>query len=165
MLKTNVENALNKQLTAELHSAYLYLSMSAYLESSKFTGMAKWMQMQAQEEVAHAMKFYNFIHERGGTVTLNAIEAPKKEWGSPVAVFEEAHKHECKISGMINDLVELVIAEKDHAGNVFLQWFVTEQVEEEASVLDIAEKLQLVGESSGALFMLDTQLGQRATPA
>jgi ferritin len=161
MLKANVLEALNKQVNAELYSAYLYLSMSAYLQSQNLKGMAKWMAIQAQEEVGHAMKLYEFIHERGGRVSLAALEAPKKEWDAPAAAFEDAYRHECKITGLINQLVELAHGEKDHASNVFLQWFVTEQVEEEASTLEIAEKVKLLRECPGAMLALDKELGQR----
>ena len=161
MVKANVLDALNKQVNAELYSAYLYLSMSAYLQSQNLKGMAKWMEVQVHEEVGHAMKFYEFILERGGRVSLAALEAPRKEWGSAAAVFEDAYAHECKITGLINQLVELAHSEKDHASSVFLQWFVSEQVEEEASTLEIAEKMKLLRECPGAMLALDKELGQR----
>ena len=126
--------------------------------------MANWMRIQVQEENTHAMKFFDFIHERGGKVVLAQIDAPKAEWSSPVVAFEEAHQHECKISGMINGLVDLALSEKDHAANAFLQWFVTEQVEEEASVLDLVEQLKLAGDNGTVLYMIDQQLGQRSAP-
>jgi len=166
MLKKAIQDAFNKQLNAELFSSYLYVSMSAYLESANLKGMANWMRTQAQEEMQHAMKFYDFVNGRSGRVLLTQIEGPKTEWDSPLAVFEDTYKHECKVTGLINELVDLAIKEKDHAANAFLQWFVTEQVEEEASALEIAEKLKLVGDRGGALFMLDKELGQRtAAPA
>ena len=165
MLNPKIEEAFNRQLNAELFSSYLYLSMAAYFESHNLKGMANWMRIQAQEENAHAMKFFDFINERGGKVVLTQIDAPKLEWPSPLAAFHEAHKHECKISELINGLVDLALSEKDHAGNAFLQWFVTEQVEEEASVLEIAEKLKLAGDQGGMLLMLDRELGQRTLPA
>ena len=163
MVKANVLEALNRQVNAELYSAYLYLSSSAYLQSQNLKGMAKWMEVQAKEEVGHAMKFYGFIHDRGGRVSLAAIDAPKKEWDAPAAVFEEAYKHECKVTGLINQLVELTHNEKDHASGVFLQWFVSEQVEEEAQVLEIVEKMKLMREWPGAVLMLDKELGQRGS--
>ena len=165
MLHPKIQDAFNKQLNAEYFSSYLYLSMAAYFESQNLKGMAQWMQLQAQEENMHAMKFFDFINERGGKVTLTRIEAPKTEWSSPLQVFEETCAHESKVTGLINDLVDLAISEKDHAANAFLQWFVTEQVEEEASVQEIAEKLKLVGDRGGMLFMLDRELGQRTPPA
>jgi len=164
MFNPKIEEAFNRQINAELFSSYLYLSMSAHFESRNLKGMANWMLIQAQEENAHAMKFFDFINERGGKVVLTAIDAPKVEWSSPLAAFQDAYQHECKISAMINDLVDLAVNEKDHASNAFLHWFVTEQVEEEASVLEIAEKLKFAGDQGGVLFMLDRELGQRALP-
>jgi len=160
-MNPKIEKAFNEQINAELFSSYLYLSMSAYFESIGFSGMAQWMRFQAQEENAHAMKFFDFINERGGRVTLAKIETPGAEWKSPLAAFEASYEHECKISGMINDLVDLAVAEKDHASNAFLQWFVTEQVEEESSVQAIVDRLKLVGDHPGMQFMLDRELGQR----
>ena len=165
MSNPKIQDALNKQLNAELYSSYLYLSMAAYLESQNLKGMAHWMRIQAQEENLHAMKFFDFINERGGKVVLTQIDAPKTEWSSPLDVFEDTCKHESKVTGLINELVDLSLSEKDHAANAFLQWFVTEQVEEEASVQEIAGKLKLVGERGGMLFMLDRELGQRAPAA
>ncbi len=161
MLNQKTQEAFNKQINAELYSAYLYLSMSAYFESKGFAGMAGWMRAQAQEEVVHAMKFYDHVHERGGVVILTEIEAPKTEWSSPLNAFEEAYNHERKVTGLIHGLVDMAISEKDHAANAFLQWFVEEQVEEEASVLAIVDKLKLAGEHSSVLLMLDRELGQR----
>jgi ferritin len=164
MLIPKIEQALNQQLHAELYSSYLYLSMSAYFESQNLAGMAGWMRVQAQEELGHAMKFFDFINERDGKVTLAQVDGPKIAWDSPLNAFQEAYEHECKVTGLINDLVDLSLAERDHAANAFLQWFVSEQVEEEASVLTIVDKLKLVGDNSVALFMLDGELGQRTPP-
>lgn len=161
MMNKNIEAALNKQLNAELYSSYLYLSMSAYFKSINLPGFASWMRVQTQEELVHAMKFYDFINERGGRVTLQKIDSPPTNWASPLNAFESAHKHEQKVTGLINDLVNLAVGEKDHATNIFLQWFVTEQVEEEASADEVVQKLKLVGKDSGGLFMLDGEMGQR----
>jgi len=161
MLNKKIQPALNQQLIAELYSSYLYLSMSAYFQSINLPGFANWMRVQAQEELVHAMKFYNFINERGGRVMLQQIEAPPTEWSSPLDVFENAHKHEQKVTGLINDLVNLAVGERDHATNIFLQWFVTEQVDEEASADEVVQKLKLVGNDSAGLFMLDGEMGQR----
>jgi ferritin len=161
MLKENIQNALNQQVNAEMYSAYLYLAMSSYFESVNLKGFANWMQVQAQEEMVHAMKFYTYIFERGGRVTLSAIEAPPKQWESPLAVFESTLQHEKKVTGMINGLVDLATSEKDHATCNFLQWFVAEQVEEEASADGMVQKIKLVGDAHGALFMLDKEFGQR----
>jgi ferritin len=161
MLKENISKALNSQLNAELYSAYLYLSMEAYFESIDLTGFANWMRAQAQEELMHAMKFYEYIVRRGGRVILSAIEEPQIDWDSPLAVFEHVYKHEQKVTGLINDLVDLTASESDHASSNFLQWFVAEQVEEEESANGVLQRIKLTGDSKSGLFMLDSELGQR----
>jgi len=167
MLNPKLQDAINGQINAELYSAYLYLSMSTYFESQNLKGMTNWMQVQAQEEMTHVMKFVDFVNDRGGRVTLTAIEGPETDWDSPLAAFEQAYAHECKVSSLIGELVDLAIAEKDHAANSFLQWFVTEQIEEEASAQEIVDKLKMLGDSGPGLFMFDNELGQRtfAPPA
>jgi len=161
MLNEKMEKALNEQLKWEAFSAYLYWSMSAYFDSLDLKGFASWMRVQALEEMTHAEKFFNFICERGGRVRLAAIDAPETEWDSPLAAFEAALGHEGLVTGRINKLVDLALAESDHAANIFLQWFVTEQVEEEATAGEIVKKLTLIGDATGPLFMLDSTLGQR----
>jgi ferritin len=161
MLSQKIEEAFNKQINAELYSAYLYLSMAAYFESQNLEGMAQWMRKQAQEESEHAMKFFDFINERGGRVILTPIEGPKVEWSSPLEAFKDSYQHECKVTGLIHHLVELAQSEKDHAAGVFLHWFVNEQVEEEASVSSVVHKVEMIGERGGMLFMLDRELGRR----
>ncbi len=161
MLSKKMEKALNEQVNAELYSAYLYLSMAAYFESIGLDGFAKWMEIQTMEEMSHAKKIYNYINERGGRVVLEAIEKPKTEWSKPLEAFEDAYKHEQYVSSLINKLVDIAIEEKDHATNNFLQWFVAEQVEEEASAEAIVQKLMLVGEKGNAIFMMNRELGQR----
>ena len=161
MISEKMQDAINEQINAELYSAYLYLAMNAYFESANLPGFANWMRVQTQEELTHAMKLYDYVNERGGRVTLKAIAQPPVEWDSPLAAFEAAYKHEQKVTGLINELVNLAIAQKDHAANTFLQWFVNEQVEEEKSADEIVQKLRLTGEAPAALFMLDQQLGQR----
>ncbi len=161
MLKENVLKALNSQLNAELYSSYLYLSMEAYFESIDLSGFANWMRAQAQEELAHAMKFYDYIVRRGERVTLDTIEKPQIEWDSPLAVFEHVYAHEQKVTGLINDLVDLAASESDHATSNFLQWFVAEQVEEEESASGVLQRVKLTGDSKSGLFMLDSELGQR----
>jgi len=161
MIGEKIETAFNQQINWELYSAYLYLSMSAYFLSINLNGFANWMRVQALEEVTHAMKFFDFINERSGRVTLLETKAPPKEWKSPLAAFEDAYEHECFVSSRINDLVNLSLDEKDHASNNFLQWFVSEQVEEEASVDEVAQKLKIIGGDGGGLFMLDQELAQR----
>jgi ferritin len=162
MLSKKMQDALNKQLNAELYSSYLYLSMSTYFQSLNLGGFANWMRVQAQEELMHAMKFYDFVNERDGKVVLQAVDGPPAEWDSPLAVFEHVYEHEQKVTGLINDLVNLAIGERDHATNIFLQWFVTEQVEEEASANEVVQRLKLLGKDKGGLFMLDRELAQRA---
>jgi len=161
MLNKEMERALNAQVNAEMYSAYLYLSMSAYFQSKSLGGFASWMRVQAQEEMVHAMKLYDFINERGGRVILELIEAPPTEWDSPLATSEAVYEHEQKVTGLINELVELALEKHDHATNIFLQWFVSEQVEEEDSANDVVEKIKLMGDARGGLFMLDRELGQR----
>ena len=161
MLSEATQGAINEQIKNELYSAYLYLSMSAYFESINLTGFANWMRVQAQEEQAHAMKLYDYIHETNGRVTLTTIDTPQSQWSSPLEAFEHVSKHEQKVTGLINDLVNLAVTEKDHATNNFLQWFVAEQVEEESSADAIVQKLKLLGDARGAIFMLDQQLGTR----
>ena len=161
MLNKRLEEALNRQLNAELYSAYFYLSMSAYFRNTGLDGFARWMQVQAMEEMNHVMKFYDFICDRGGRVVMHPIEGPPSDWDSPLAVFEATVAHEERVTGLINDLVNLAVEEKDHATNNFLQWFVSEQVEEEASANEAAQKLRLVDQSQGGLFMLDRELGAR----
>ena len=161
MLNQKIQDAFNKQLNAELYSSYLYLSMSAYFEQRNLAGMANWMRTQAQEELLHAMKFFDFINDRGGQVILAQVEGPTTQWDSPVHVFEDTYEHECKVTALINELLALSTAENDNASSVFLQWFVTEQVEEESTAQTIMEKLRLVGDNGTGLIMLDTELGQR----
>jgi ferritin len=161
MLKAKVQDALNSQINAELASSYLYLSMAAYFESRNLRGMAHWMRAQAEEEWKHAMKFYGFIFERGGRVTLQGVDAPKAQWESALEAFEDAYRHECEVTGLIHGLVKLATSESDFATLAFLQWFVSEQVEEEAAAQFIVEKLKTMGESNVALFILDGELGKR----
>jgi len=163
MISKTMEQALNKHLKEEAYSFYLYLAMSAYLEQANFKGMAKWMRVQAQEEMTHAMKFFDHLHERGGAVKLLAIEQPKATWPSIAAAFQAAMEHERSITKKINALVDKAAAENDHATANFLQWFVKEQVEEEATVEPIVKQLEAIGEHMGALYHLDHQLGKRGS--
>ena len=161
MLEKRMEDALNAQLNAEWYSAYLYLSMSAYFSSISLPGFAHWMDIQVQEETLHAMKFFHHIQERGGRVLLSAIEGPPNDWDSPQAVFEHVLKHEQKVTGLIHALVNLAEEMKDHATRSFLQWFVSEQVEEEASADGVLQRVKLAGDRGGGLFMLDQELRAR----
>jgi ferritin len=161
MISKKMEKALNEQVNAELFSAYLYLSMEAYFKSLNLNGIATWMRVQTQEEMMHAMKIYEFINERGGRITLKAIEGPETSWDSPLAVFKAVYEHEQKVTSLINNLVDLAIEEKDHATNTFLQWFVNEQVEEEASADQVVQQLKMMEKAPGGMFMLDRELGMR----
>jgi ferritin len=161
MISEKIQKGLNDQLNFELYSAYIYMSMSAALESMGLPGFANWMRIQTQEEVSHAYKFYHHLLERGSKVKLAAIPEPKTEWPGVLDIFKDALAHEQIVTGRINDLVDLAIKEKDHASNMFLQWFVSEQVEEEASVEEIIQKLKLSEDAKGVLFMLDKEMGTR----
>jgi ferritin len=155
-----MKDALNDQIKWELYSSYLYLSMATYFKDKGLEGFARWMEVQALEELAHAMKFYSFVCERGGKVDLQPIDGPPTTWTSATAVFEHVLEHERHVTERIHRLVDQAIEEKDHATNNFLQWFVAEQVEEEASAADVLNKVRLV-EGGHGLFMLDRELGQR----
>ncbi|MFQ5906201.1 MAG: ferritin [bacterium] len=161
MLSERVQDALNKQLNAELYSSYLYLSMSAYFHSVNLPGFANWMRVQAQEELVHAMKFYDYVNEHGGRVTLGQVEAPPKDWDSAMDAFEHVYEHEKKVTGLINNLVDLVTTERDGATNNFLRWFVSEQAEEESSASDVLGKVKLMSKRADGLSMVDRELGQR----
>lgn len=161
MFSEKMNQALNDQVKWEMYSSYLYLSMSAYFADLGMTGFASWMRVQAQEEMFHAMRFYDFITERGGRVLLQPIDAPQHTWKNTLEVFEETLKHEQHVTARINNLANLALDERDHATGIFLQWFITEQVEEEDSVRDVIGKLRMInGEGQGVL-MLNTELGTR----
>ena len=161
MISDKLEKEFNEQLNKELYSAYLYQAMAADFEEKSLEGFANWMDIQAQEEMTHARKFYDFINERGGRVRLKAIDEPKFEWESPLSAFEDSLEHEEMITESINKLVDLAEEEKDHAARSFLQWFVDEQVEEEDSVDNLIDKMRIFGDSGQALYMLDEKLSQR----
>ncbi|MBN2083317.1 ferritin [bacterium] len=161
MLEKKMQKALNEQINAEIYSAYMYLSMSAWFESNALSGFANWMRVQYEEEMFHAMKFYNFVHDRGGQVLLKAIDGPPTEWKSVIDVFEATLQHERHVSALIHKLVDLSTELKDHATNQMLQWFVEEQVEEEANAEQILDELKLIGDAKSGLFMLNRELSQR----
>ena len=161
MLKKRMVKALNEQINKELYSAYLYLSMSAHSTFVGLNGFANWFMVQYQEEMVHVMKIYDYVNDQGGQVKLMAIAEPPAEFGSPLDMFEKTLKHERFITKCINDLVDLAVKENDHATNIFLQWFVTEQIEEEANDNDIISKLKLVGKEGNGLFMVDKELAAR----
>lgn len=161
MINKKMEAALNKQINAELYSAYLYLAMNSYFNSLSLQGFANWMRIQALEEMTHADKFYKYVTERGGRVTLEAIDKPPAAWKSPLAVFEQVYRHEQKVTSLIHSLVDLAIKEKDHATNTMLQWFVNEQVEEEANADALVQQLKMIGDNGYGLLMLDRELAAR----
>ena len=161
MLNETIAKTLNEQINGELFSSYLYISMSAYFESISLDGCAKWMRLQAQEELEHSIKIFNYINERGGRCVMETIEKPQTEWDSPLHVFEDVVKHEQKVTAMINNLVDCAVEERDHATRNFLEWFVAEQVEEEANVGAVCDKMRMVAGDSGGLFALDLELGKR----
>jgi ferritin len=161
MIEQRMQDAINKQINAELYSSYLYLSMAAYFEDLNLPGFANWMRVQTQEENFHAMKFFDYLSERGGRIILDSIVAPPTEWTSPLDVFEYTYKHEQLVTSLINDLVDLSIEIKDHATNNLLQWYVAEQVEEESNADAIVKKLKLMGDAPGGLFMIDQELAAR----
>jgi ferritin len=161
MLSEKMQAALNAQINMEFFASYQYLAMAAYFESENLMGFANWMHMQSQEENMHAMKFYHYVNDRRGRVTLQALDMPKTAWSSPLETFEDALKHEQKVTAKINALVDLAIQESDHATNSFLKWFVDEQVEEEANVDAVIQDLKRIGSASQGLFMLDRELAQR----
>lgn len=161
MIKEKILKFLNKQINEEFYSSYLYLSMSNYFSLVNLDGFAKWMRVQSQEEYAHGMKIYDYILQRDGKVKLSNIKTPKAVWKSPLEIFQETLKHEQHISECVNNIVNLAIQEKDHATTQFFQWFVGEQVEEEANATNIVQKMKMVGDNKNGIFMLDRELGQR----
>ena len=165
MLSKNLMDAMNRHLSREFYAAYLYLSMSAYFESTALPGFSSWMQSQAKEEQGHAMKFFTFIYDRGGRVTLLALEQPPSEFKSPLDAFEQALAHEKQVTGDIDELYRVAVEEKDYASQAFLQWFVTEQVEEEKTASQIVDQLRLTGDSSAGLMLFDRELGSRGAPS
>ncbi|WP_319575028.1 ferritin [uncultured Desulfobacter sp.] len=161
MITEKLEKAINYQINRELFSEYYYLSMASYFNAEGLSGFENFFLVQVEEERFHAMKMYRFLNEKGGRVILDAIEAPKTEFKSPIEVFQLAFEHEKLVSGLINDLMDLAISENDHAAKNFLNWFVEEQVEEEASMEGILNKLKLINGEGYGLLMLDAELAQR----
>jgi ferritin len=161
MISKKMQDELNKQVNAELYASYLYLAMSAYFEDVNFGGFAKWMKAQSSEEYGHAMKIYDYLTRVGAKVELDSIQKPKLEWSSALEAFEDALEHEKKVTKMIDDLTNLAIEEKDHSTNIFLHWFVEEQVEEVDTAQNIVDTLNMIGDNKSALFMYDRQTGSR----
>jgi len=161
MIKKSIEEALNRQVNREYYSAYLYLSMSSYLDSINLKGFSHWLRVQAREELAHGMRLYDHLIAMNGRALLQPIEAPPEEWKSTQEVFEQVYDHEQKVTAMIAALMDLALEKKDYATAAALQWFVTEQVEEEANALAILEQIRIVGDVPGHLFYLDHHLAKR----
>ena len=161
MKNSTVQEAMNDQIKLELTSAYAYLAMSACFDEQGLTGFAKWMRLQAEEELEHAMKFFDFIHDRGGRVALQAIDQPQAQYESALAAFESAFHHEQRVSEAINGIYSLAVRENDFASQSFLNWFVDEQVEEEKNAASAIEQLRMAGDNPAALLMLDREFGRR----
>ncbi len=161
MIKETVEKAINEQIMREMYSSNLYLAMSAYFHSINLPGFAHWMRIQAQEESFHAMKFFDYLIERNGTPKISAIPEPPSSWNSALDAFEATYQHECGVTENINKLTDIAVKESDHATQILLQWFITEQVEEEANVLEILDKMKMVADFQAGIFMLDNELKQR----
>ncbi|MBW1636305.1 MAG: ferritin [Deltaproteobacteria bacterium] len=161
MISKKMSGVINGQINAELYSSYLYLGMSTWFSEKSLSGFAGWMRAQAQEEMFHSMKMLDYLLERGGSVELEAIAKPVRHWSTPLEVIEETAAHEAKVTGLINDLVDVALEERDHAANIFLQWFVAEQVEEESSVGDVVEKMKMIGNDSAGMFAMDMEMGKR----
>lgn len=161
MIGKNMQDAINNQIQAELYSAHLYLAMSLYSEEKNLLGFANWLKIQYQEETSHAMKLMAYLQERGGSVKLQAIAAPPADFGTPLEMFEKVLEHEQHITSLINKLYEVALTEKDYAAQIMLQWFIEEQVEEEASASAILERLRMVGNSTGSMLYIDKELKKR----
>ena len=161
MLSKSMQDAINEQIKQELYSAYLYLSMGAHCESVNLPGVAHWMKVQYQEETGHAMKFFDYVFDRGGRVVLQGIEKPPAEFRSVTEVFEKTLEHERKVTGLINQLYSLAVKENDYASQEFLHWFIKEQVEEEKNATQILEQLKMIGEKGSGIIMLDRHLASR----
>ena len=160
-LSKTVQTAVNEQIQKEYYSSYLYLAMSAYLEAQNLPGMAKWTRIQSQEELGHALKLFDHVVDRGGRVTLAAIQQPPQEYGTALELFQQVLHHEEHVTASIHALYALAVKAEDYAAQVMLQWFVTEQVEEEKSAALVVEQLKAVGESKASLMLLDRHLGKR----
>ena len=165
MLADRIQEAFNVQINNELYSAHLYLSMAAYFESVSLPGFAHWMRLQFEEETSHALKLFDYVNDRDGRVTLYAVEQPPIEFESPHTVMRMALEHEKSVTEMINNLYALAVAERDHASHVLLEWFITEQVEEEKTLDDIVDHMALIGDDGTGLLILDGRLAARTSEA
>lgn len=160
-ISKTMQDAINKQIQAEFYSAYIYLSMSAYFQTLTLPGIASWLRAQFEEEQVHALKLYDYVIERGGEVELLAIDKPRLTWESPLAAFQEVLKHEQHVTALINGLYETAVAEKDYATQVMLQWFISEQVEEEDNASQVVANLERIEAHETAVLMLDHRMGKR----
>lgn len=165
MLTKTMTEALNKQINAEIYSSYLYMAMSAQASFSGFSGIANWFMVQVKEELSHAEKLYAYVNSQGEHVILEAIDQPQTKYNSPLEMFEATLKHEQHVTSLINNLANIAVEEKDHATQIMLQWFITEQVEEEENDRNIIERLKLVGNEGHGMFMIDKELGARTFAA
>jgi ferritin len=161
MIPKKIHEAMNEQIKFELESSYLYLSMAGYFHAQGLDGMAQWMRVQVLEEMTHAMKFFDHLRDRGAPIKLLPLGMSKTEWSSPLEAFRDAYKHEQFITGRINELVKIAQSDNDNAAFTMLQWFVNEQVEEEANTSKIAQTLERIGDSGSGLILLDRELGAR----
>jgi ferritin len=161
MISKKMIEAINDQIQHELYSSYLYLSMAAHFDNENLPGFAHWMKVQTEEERQHAMKFFEYLYQRGGSVALKAIQQPPSKFKKPIDVFKQVLEHEQKITSLIEKLYELAIKEKDYASQVMLQWFIKEQVEEEKNDMEIINQLEMIGDSPAMLMMMDRRLAER----
>lgn len=161
MINEKIEAAINEQLNAEIFSANLYYSMAAYFESLSLKGFSKWLRIQALEELTHTQRFFDYVHDRGGRIVMKAVDAPPTEWVSPLKAFEHVAEHEAHVTDLINKLMDLALGVSDHATANFLQWFIAEQVEEEATAGEVVQQLKLVDKTEGGLFLLDQEMAKR----
>jgi ferritin len=161
MLNSAMQEAINEQINKELYSAYLYLSMAAYFEANNLPGIATWMRIQSNEEVGHANKFFDYVNDCGGRINLKAIDQPTQDWKNATEVFKQVLEHEQLVTSLIHNLYKLALKENDYASQVMLQWFITEQVEEEKNATQILEQLKLIDAHGAAIYQLDHRLGKR----
>ncbi len=162
MINDKIEAAINGQLNAEMYSANLYYAMAAYFETLSLKGFSRWLRIQALEELTHTQRFFEYVHDRGGRIIMKAVDAPPTEWSSPLEAFEQVLEHEIHVTGLINKLMDLALQVSDHATANFLQWFIAEQVEEEATADEAMQRLKLVDRTEGGLFLLDQEMAKRA---
>jgi ferritin len=162
MLSQSLQDSLNEQIKNEFYSAHVYLAMSSWFEEKGLPGFAKWMRVQYQEELSHGLKIFDFINDRDGKALVYGFDAPPADWSSPLDVFQNSYEHEQKVTAMINNLYAQAQKEPDYPTIVLMQWFISEQVEEEKSAKLVVDQLRLAGDSGSALLILDRELGARS---